>query len=322
VSFEEPARLALIVAPIALAIAYFVVQRRRRKYTVRFTSVDLLASVAPRRPGWQRHISAALMLLAVIALVFGMAKPSRAEKVPKQRGTILLAIDTSGSMAATDVAPNRLAAAETAARNFVTGLPSGLKVGLISFDSQARLLVSPTSDHAPVLAAINTLSIGGATATAAAINQSLAAISALPPAADGSKAPAAVVLMSDGSPTVGEGTQSPEDSVAAETSAAKKADVKVNTIAFGTADGTIERAGETIPVPADKDAMAKIASATGGKSFSATTGNQLNSVYEQIRKSVGYDTVHHDITIWFLALGLVLALLTAAAGLFWMQRIP
>jgi len=322
VNFEEPWRLAILVAPLALLIAYVIAQRARRNYALRFTSVDLLASVAPRRPGWQRHISAVLMLAAVGALVLGFAKPTGTRKVPRQRGTIMLAIDTSGSMAATDVAPSRLVAAQAAARRFIDGLPSGLKVGLLSFDTDARVIVSPTSDHAPVLAGVNSLTVGGGTATGVAINTALSSIAALPPGANGQKAPAAIVLMSDGSPTIGANGQSPEDTLTQAVAAAKTAQVPVDTIAFGTATGTVNIQGESVPVPADPQAMQTIASGSGGKSFTAKNGNELNSVYDQIRKVVGYDSVKTDLTEWYLGLALLLAVLTAGAALFWMQRIP
>jgi Ca-activated chloride channel family protein len=322
VSFEEPWRLAMLVAPLALLIAYVVAQRARRKYALRFTSVDLLASVAPRRPGWQRHISAVLMLAAVAALAFGFAKPTGTKKVARQRGTIMLAIDTSGSMAATDVAPSRLVAAQAAARRFIDGLPSGLKVGLLSFDTDARVIVSPTSDHAPVLTGVNSLTVGGGTATGAGINTALSSIAALPPGANGQKAPAAIVLMSDGSPTIGANGQSPEETLTQAVAAAKTAQVPVDTIAFGTTTGTVNIQGESVPVPADPQAMQTIASGSGGKSFTAKNGNELNSVYDQIRKVVGYDSVKTDLTEWFLGLALLLAVLTAGAALFWMQRIP
>jgi Ca-activated chloride channel family protein len=324
VSFEEPSRLAILVVPTALLIAYIVAQRARRKYALRFTSVDLLASVAPKRPGWQRHVSAVLMLAAVAALAFGFAKPTGTKKVARQRGTIILAIDTSGSMAATDVAPSRLVAAQAAARNFIAGLPKGLKIGLISFDSNARVLVSPTSDHAPVLAGVNALTIGGGTATGVAIQTALDSAAGLAPGADGQKAPAAIVLMSDGSPTIGRNDQ-PSDaqqSVAAAVAAAKTAKVPIDTIAFGTSSGTVTIQGETVPVPADPQAMATIASGTGGKSFTATSGKELNAVYDQIRRVVGFDKVPTDLTEWFVGLALVLAILTAGAALVWMQRIP
>ena len=321
-SFAEPWRLAILVAPLALLIAYVFAQRARRKYAVRFTSVDLLASVAPRRPGWQRHVSAALMIAAVAALVIGFAQPTATKKVARQRGTVVLAIDTSGSMAATDVNPSRLLAAQAAARRFISGLPSGLKIGLLSFDSTARMLVAPTSDHTTALAAVDQLRIGGGTDTGDAITEALNAVAALPPAADGSKAPAAIVLMSDGSPTIGSGGQTPQETVTAATAAAKTAGVPIDTIAFGTASGTVSDQGEIIPVPADPQTMATIASGSGGKSFKATSGNELNSVYAQIRRTVGFDTVRTDITEWFTGLALLLAVLTAGAALFWMQRLP
>jgi Ca-activated chloride channel family protein len=324
VSFEQPWRLAILVVPAALLIAYIVAQRARRKYALRFTSVDLLASVAPRRPGWQRHVSAVLMLAAVSALAFGFAKPTGTKKVARQRGTIILAMDTSGSMAATDVKPTRLVAAQVAARNFIAGLPKGLKIGLISFDSGARVLVAPTTDHAPVLAGVNALTIGGGTATGVAIQTALDSAAGLAPGANGQKAPAAIVLMSDGSPTIGR-NNSPSDALQSVTdavAAAKTAKVPIDTIAFGTASGTVTIQGETVPVPADPQAMAAIASGSGGKSFTATTGNELNSVYDQIRRVVGFDKVPTDLTEWFVGLALVLAILTAGAALVWMQRIP
>ena len=321
-SFEEPWRLAILLAPLALLVAYVVAQRSRRKYALRFTSVDLLASVAPRRPGWQRHVSAVLMLAALSALVLGFARPSSTKKVARQRGTVLLAIDTSGSMAATDVTPTRLVSAQAAARRFISGLPAGLKIGLLQFDTTARVLVAPTADHVPVLAGVDQLTIGGGTATGVAINSALDAVAALPPGADGKKAPAAIVLMSDGSPTIGQSGQTPDETVTAATAAAKKVGVPIDTIAFGTSSGTVTIQGETVPVPADPDAMAKIASGSGGKPFTATTGNQLNAVYDQIRRTVGFDTVRTDITEWFTGLALVLGVLTAGAALVWMQRIP
>ena len=321
-TFEQPARLALFIAVAAVAAVYVAAQFSRAKYTLRFTSVDLLKSVAPRRPGWQRHVSAAFMLLALGAMVLTLARPATTSRVPKQRGTILLAIDTSGSMSATDVAPTRLRAAQTAARNFVNGMPKGLKVGLVQFDSSARVLVSPTADRPTVTGAIDSLTIGGGTATASAITQSLATINALPPDAKGHKAPAAIVLMSDGSPTIGENGLDAFSAAAAASTAAKTAGVPVDTIAFGTDNGVVTIGGEEIPVPADPNEMAKIASGSGGKSFTAKSGNELNSIYSRIRNSVGYDTVKHDVTEWFLALGFILALATSAAGLYWMQRVP
>ena len=321
-SFASPVRLLLIVVPIGLLGAYVLVQRSRRKYALRFTSVDMLASVAPRRPGWQRHVSAALMLFALLALVLGVAGPTRKARVARQRGTIMLAIDTSGSMAATDVTPSRLSAAEAAARRFVDKLPPGLRVGLLSFNSAVQVVASPTLDHRVVLSAIDHLHADGGTATGAAISQALAAISAQPRAAGGKSPAAAIVLMSDGAPTIGAGGESAEQTVAEATAAAKTAAVPIDSIAFGTPEGSIEVQGEMVPVPADPQTMAAIASGSGGKSFTAVNGSELNSIYDQIRNSVGYDTVKHGLTVWFTGLGLLLLILSSGAALVWSQRLP
>jgi Ca-activated chloride channel family protein len=312
----------ILVAPLALLIAYVIAQRARRKYAVRFTSVDLLASVAPKRPGWQRHVSAALLILAVCALVVGFAQPTGTKRVPRQRGAVILAIDTSGSMAATDVAPSRLVAAQDAARRFIDGLPKGLKIGVLAFDSNSRMLAAPSTDHAAALAAVNSLSVGGGTATGVAIDDALDAVKALPAGSDGKKAPAAIVLMSDGAPTIGKAGEDAQQTVTEATAAAKSAQVPVDTIAFGTPSGTITAQGEVVPVPADAQTMAAIAQGSGGKSFTATTSKELNAVYDQIRKVVGFDKVPTSLTEWFVGLALLFAILTAGAALYWMQRIP
>jgi Ca-activated chloride channel family protein len=183
------------------------------------------------------------------------------------------------------------------------------------------VLASPTTDHSVVLSAINSLEVHGGTATGEAIYQGLASIASQPRASNGKQPAGAIVLMSDGTPTLGRDGQTPEQTVAGATAAAKKAGVPVDSIAFGTPNGTIEIQGETVAVPADPQAMKEIASGSGGKSFTAVNGSQLNSVYEQIRKSVGYDTVPRDMTDWFLGLGLVLLVLTSGAALVWSQRI-
>ncbi len=319
---REPAWLVLLIVVAAVAAAYVAIQFARKKYTLRFTSVDLLASVAPRRPGWQRHVSSALMFLALAALVVTLAKPATTSRVPKQEGTIMLAIDTSGSMSATDVSPSRLVAAQTAAKNFVNSVPKTLKVGLVQFDSTARLLVSPTAEHDAVNGAIDSMTVGGGTATASAITQSLAAINAVPADAKGKKPPAAIVLMSDGSPTIGENGLDPVSAAAASTAAAKAAGVPIDTIAYGTSTGVVTADGQEIPVPADPHEMALIAQGSGGKSFTATSGSELNSIYNRIKNFVGYTVEKHDITEWFLVIAFLLALATSGAGIYWMQRVP
>jgi Ca-activated chloride channel family protein len=314
-------RLLLLAAPVALLVAYLLVQRSRRKVAVRFTSVDLLASVAPRRSGWQRHIASAALLGALVLLVLGFAQPALVERTPKQRATVILTLDVSGSMIANDVTPTRLAAAEQAARGFVNALPSGVQLGLVSFSTSASVVVPPTSDRASVLSGINNLQAGGGTATADAIMLSLNSISTLPPGADGKAAPAAIVLMSDGSPTIGRNGTSPSQSVSDAAATAKQAGVKIDTIAFGTQNGTVVVEGQTISVPSDPAAMAQIATATGGQTFTAQTASQLKSVYSQIGRVVGYDVHRHEVTAWFTGIGFVVAALAGVAALLWTQRI-
>lgn len=320
-TFLSSWRLVLLLLPAALLVGYLLVQRSRRKVALRFTSVDLLASVAPRRSGWQRHLASGALLAALILLVVAFAQPARVERTPKQRATVILTLDVSGSMVANDVAPSRLGAAEDAARGFVNALPSGVQLGLIDFSTSPSVLVAPTSDRSSVLAAINSLQAGGGTATAAALQLGLSTIKTLPPGAGDQAAPGAIILMSDGSPNIGINGESAAQSVTDVDAAAKQAGVKIDTIAFGTQDGVVDVEGETIPVPSDPAAMAQIAQDTGGKTFTAQSAGQLKSVYGQIGRIVGYDVHRHEITAWFTGIGLVLAALAAAASLLWTQRI-
>jgi Ca-activated chloride channel family protein len=191
----------------------------------------------------------------------------------------------------------------------------------VSFNTSATVLVAPTPDRTTMLAAINNLTAGGGTDTGDAISLSLNALSAVPPGADGTKAPAAIVLMSDGAPGNGQGDQTAIDAALSAAAAAKQAGVHVNTIAFGTAEGAVVIAGRTIPVPSDPGTMAQIASQSGGHSFTAQTSGQLKSVYKEIGRTVGYDVHRHEITAWFTGIALALLIAAAIAALIWSQRL-
>jgi Ca-activated chloride channel family protein len=314
-------RLLLLVAPLLLLVGYLAVQRSRQRVAVRFTDLELLASVVPRRSGWQRHVAGGLLLFTLVMLVVAAARPAIASRVPRQRGTVIVAMDTSGSMAADDVQPSRLGAAKASARAFVKKLPAGLNVGLVSFATTASVDVAPTTDRTTVLAAIEALQVGDGTATADAIDLSLSAVKALPKAANGKPAPAVVVLMSDGTPTVASNGQPPETAAEAAAAGAKAAGVPIDTIAFGTASGTVQTARGLVPVPSDPAAMARIASDSGGKSFTAETAGELTSVYNQIGKAVGYEVHKSEITVWFTLAALFAATLAGAAALVWTQRL-
>lgn len=319
-SFASPLRLLLLVAPAALLAGYLVMQRRRKQVAVRFTSVDLLASVAPKRVGWQRHVAPALLLATLLMLTLGFAEPFHTVRTPRQQATVILAMDVSGSMVASDVAPDRLTAAKQAASSFLDALPKGVRLGLVSFSTNARLVVAPTSDRDIVRAALSSLRADGGTATGDAIELSLEAARSV--ATNGKKIPAAIVLMSDGKPTVANGGPNAAMSAVEEAVADAKADrVKINTIAFGTENGTVTVQGEVVAVPSDPEAMAAIANSTGGQTFTAQSAKQLKSVYDDIGRTVGYVKHRKEMTATFTGLGLVLGAIAAGAALVWGYRI-
>lgn len=301
-------RLWLLVLPLGLAAAYVASQvLRRRTYAVRFTNVDLLAKIAPKRPGWRRHVTAGVLLASLVALAVGFARPVVDHRVPRQKATVMLAIDVSESMAADDVSPTRLAAAQAAAKQFVNALPATLNLGLVSFSGNANLLVPPTTDRAAVRASIDRLQLGPRTAIGEAIYTSLDAIASL-------KAPAVIVLMSDGTTTTGR----PDTQAAGD---ASKAGVPVTTIAYGTDHGTVDLDGQRVAVPVDKTALQDIANATGGKFFEAADAGQLQQVYKDIGKAVGYETKPREVTAAFTGIGLVLVAAAAGSAIFWMSRL-
>lgn len=302
-----PGWLWLLVVVAGLAAAYVVLQRRRRHYAVRFTNLDLLASVAPKRPGWRRHVPAAAIALALGVLVVAAARPARDERVASEEATVMLVLDVSASMRATDVSPSRMQAAVEAATDFVDDLPERLRVGLVAFDTSARVVATPTIDHQAVADGLARLRPGTGTAAGEGIITALDLLT-------GSGEVGAIVLLSDGVTTVG---RSVEDAVAA----AREQSVPVTTIAFGTDDGTVEIAGRIIPVPADPVTMEAVADATGGQFFTAASGDQLRSVYEDIGTRIAYTVEQREIGTMFVVAALVLLLAALAASLVWTGRI-
>ena len=318
-SFIEPVRLWLLLAVAALAVVYVVVQRRRSHYALRFTNIALLEAVAPKRPGWRRHATAAAFVLAIAALVVAFARPTHDEKVPRERATVIVAIDTSLSMKATDVEPSRIEAVKVAAQEFVDQLPPKINIGLVSFHASSSVDVAPTTDHSKVKRAIQHLQIDEGTAIGEAIFSALSAIDQQAVADDSvtDQVPARIVLMSDGKTTQGR----PND-LAIE--AAQKAKVPISTIAFGTDHGSIVVPQEAlpVPVPVDKAALRQIASETGGSFFAAASASELQQVYADIGSSIGFDLEPREISSWFVGAALLALLATAAMSLAWFNRLP
>jgi Ca-activated chloride channel family protein len=317
VTFLAAGRLWLLLVVAALAGVYVWLQvRRRATYAIRFTNLALLDVVAPKRPGWRRHVTAAALLLGLAALVTSLAKPARDVQVPRERATVVLAVDTSLSMEATDVEPTRLDAAKEAAKDFLDSAPDTLNVGLVGFAGSATVLVPPTTDHAGVRRAVDDLGLAEGTAIGEAIFASLDALATVPEADDPDEAvPASVILISDGETTVG---RSNEEGV----EAAVDADVPVSTIAFGTDEGLIFVEGEPVPVPPDLDALEEIAEATGGVFFEAESGGELEAAYEDLGSSIGFETEQREFGEWFVGAAFAALLAAGALSLLWFSRLP
>jgi Ca-activated chloride channel family protein len=353
-TFENPLLLLSLLLVPAAVLLYLLVQRRRSKYAVRFTNVDLLSNLVPRAPRWRRHVPPILYLVAVAALGLALAKPSMTLAVPREEATVILTMDVSRSMLATDVEPSRLVAAKQAASDFVAQLPERFQVGLVAFSGEARIVVSPTTDRARLLAAIQGLDANGGTALGDAIGLSLEAAkdaqaasvdpSATPSpdpssSADPSAAPpataapdtanpnpdepplVATVLLSDGANSTG--TLEPLDAA----NQAAAAGVPVYTIALGTQDGVVsvpDQFGRTqqLNVPPDTDTLASIAEITGARFFEAPTADDLAAIYESLGSKVGFTLEEQEVTQWFAAGALVLVLVGGGLAALWFNRFP
>ncbi|MDY7086341.1 MAG: VWA domain-containing protein [Actinomycetota bacterium] len=315
IRFLEPWWLLAVLPVLALAGLYTWRQFRKRHYAMRFTNVDLLRTLAPKGLGWRRHVSAAAFLLSLLTLGTALARPSVDKEEPLERATVMLAIDVSLSMEADDVAPNRIEAAQEAAKAFVSELPPTYNLGLVSFAKAANVLVPPTKDRSQVTSAIDGLTLAEATATGEAVFTSLDAIRAVPAdGADGAP-PARIVLLSDGYRTSG---RSIEDAA----SAASQANVPVSTIAFGTDTGVVDIRGALQRVPVDRLSLQQLAENTEGHFYEAASVNELKQVYEDMGSSIGHRVEPREVTQWYAGVALLLGLVAAGLSLLWTSRLP
>jgi Ca-activated chloride channel family protein len=318
VSFATPLYLiGLVVAPIAL---YWYVgrQRRRRELVRAFAAPELAVSVMPRRPGWRRHLPMLVLLVAIVALIFATADPRVNASVPLGGASIMLATDVSGSMLATDIPPNRVTAAQRAANAFVLKVPKSVRVGVMEFNQSPTVLALPTTNRVEAITALGSLRPGGGTAAGNAIEASIGILGQLR-TADGKQAPGAILLLSDGKTTSG------AEPVAAARDAARF-HIPIYTVALGTATGTIDvkhKNGTTsqVHVPPDPAALAAIAKASGGQTFTASDTAHLSAVYQQLGARLGRRTEQHQIAGYFIGSGLVLLLIGSSASLFWFGRL-
>ena len=316
-SFAHPIWFAAGVAVLALVAGYVLAQRRARRHILRFANLQLLERVAPKRPGRLRHLPTAVILAGLVLLTVALAGPTANAKVPRNRATVMLAIDVSLSMESTDVSPDRLDAAKEAATEFVRDLTPGVNLGLVSFAGIATVLVSPTTDRAPAIAAIAALKLDERTATGDAIISCLQTIDLFSKTISGGDgpAPARIVMMTDGKRTVGR-----TEVDAAKAAAAAK--VPVSMIAFGTDHGTIDYQGSVIPVPLDTSSMQQIAQISGGDFHTAASAAELKSVYSQLGEQIGYEIKKQDVSRPWMIAGTLLVMLGAAGALVLGGRIP
>jgi Ca-activated chloride channel family protein len=316
-SFQSPWWLFALLAVVGLIGVYVLLQLRRARYAARFTNVALLGSLVPKRAGWRRHVAFGLVAVGLAVLVVSLAAPSTEIRVPRERATVVMAVDVSLSMRATDIEPDRFSAMQRAAKEFVDVLPARINLGLVSFAGTATTLVTPTTDRDQVRTAIDNLDLAEATAIGEAVFTSLSAIQNFQNSLDTPSEdlpPARIVLLSDGSNTVGRPATQAVD-------AANGAQVPISTIAFGTDYGSLDLNGETVPVPVDRSALKQIADDTGGSYSEAASAQELEEVYKDLGSQIGYTTEPKDISPWFVRGGLLFAFLGIVASLLWTNRL-
>ena len=345
VSFKSPWMLLGLLLVAAAIGLWLLAERRRARFAVRYTNLDVLATVVSGRRAWLTVVPAALIVLGLVALLFGLARPQVDRMLVKEHATVILVVDTSRSMQAEDVEPTRLGAAQEAIRTFLDNAPNDLRVGLVVFAGEAQVATPPTQDHELVLQAVQDIdqflvfggtAIGDALEAAVNLGKQVTgdeppegeiAAPALPstrslaqavaPCEKG-KSPVSILFLSDGAQT--RGLLQPLEGAAL----ARKACYPVYTIALGTPEGVIERGpfggfpgtqdqGQLIPVPPDPDTLREIARTTGGEFSEARTAESLEAAYDNLGSRLGREPGKTEVTWAFVALA---AVLLAAAGLF------
>ncbi|MDQ3740911.1 MAG: VWA domain-containing protein [Actinomycetota bacterium] len=313
-SFASPAWFAaLAILPLGFLL-YALARRRRRRWAIRFPAVATVAAVAPRPSAWRRRIPAALLALAVVALVGALARPQSTVAVPIERATVIMIMDGSRSMQAVDVDPSRIAAAKAAGASFIDRFPDRLRLGFVGYSQTPTITQRPTTEHDAVRSALDSLVADGGTATGEAID---VALNMLTERGQRGRAPAAIVLLSDGKSTDG---RDPVEIARR----ARDMKVPIYTVALGTDEGVVPGGpyGQPLPVPPDPEAMRRIAQVSGGQAYEIDEGDALERVYENLGSRIGTREQKREVSASFALGGLLL--LAAAAGLAvrWRSRLP
>jgi Ca-activated chloride channel family protein len=314
-SFASPGwLLALLALPLAV-LAWAAARRRARRYAIRFTAVPTLRlAAAASGPSPARFIPPVLLLAAMGALALALARPNFSYRAAVNQASVMLVTDHSGSMAAQDVRPSRLAAAENAANTFIDQLPAGARVGAIAFSDSPDAVQAPAADHSAARAIIDAQSAEGATDTGDALALALQLLHASVP----KHPPSAVVLLSDGAANAGVNPVQVAQ-------AAKRDRVPIFTVALGTSRGTLPSGSPfqaPVAVPPDPALMRQIADASGGRAFNARSADQLISIYKHLGTQIGGVKREHDATFAFAIGGAALLLLAAGASARWSGLLP
>lgn len=301
--FLAPQRLWWLLLIPAIGLSYWLLNGRFRPSRKPRTRLDL---VIPRDQSWKRHTAVALALASLASLVVAFAMPKDFTTVPRDRATVVVAIDVSRSMLAEDVDPNRMAAAQSAASEFVQMLPPRFNVALVSFAGTAALVVPPTTDRGLVMRAIDNLAVAPSTAIGEGIYASLRSLRLVAPDPENPDdvAPSAIVLLSDGATNIGRTSLSAAQE-------AKKQGVPIYTIAYGTLSGYVIDQGQRMPVPVNRSELATVARVSGGTAFTAESKSELDKVYREIAQSVGKEKVYQEVTEKYAGYALLFAVLAA-----------
>ena len=322
-AFAHPAWLLALLVPVLAAAAYVYVDRRRRRRSIAFGNFSVVAEVSGRDCPWLRHLPVAALLAALAVLAIALAGPMAETKVARNRATIMLVVDVSLSMSATDVQPDRLSTAKQAGREFIDSLPDDLNVGLVTFAGRAQTPVMPTTDHATVARALDGAILQSATATGDAIAAAQSAILQFGEQIQGPEGPppAAIVLLSDGKQTIPSELDDPRGAYTAADEAAEVG-LPIHTISFGTRGGSITVDGQVLPVPNDDESLMEIARRTEGEFHSAASLDELRDVYGELTDEIGYELRRSENPRPWMVAAFALLLVSAGASLFLGRRVP
>jgi Ca-activated chloride channel homolog len=321
--FAHPWWFLFLLVVLGLMAYYIVVQRAREQRILRFANMELLESVAPKQPTRWRHVPAILLAVSLVLLTVAMAGPTHDVRIPRNRAVVMLVIDVSQSMRATDVEPSRLVAAQEAAKQFADQLTPGINLGLIAYAGTATVLVQPTTNREATKNGLDKLQLADRTATGEGIFTALQAIATVGAVIGGGdeKPPARIVLMSDGKETVPSNPDNPKGAYTAARTA-KDQGVPISTVSFGTPYGYVEINDQRQPVPVDDEMLGRIAKLSGGDAFTASSLAQLKQVFTSLQQQIGYETIKGDASLGWLRLGALVLVVAGVAALVINRRLP